>query len=131
MTTTMSTSSAESGPAQRQTSTSTSTQEHTQTGPSARLVTQFSQPSECSSLFTLVSQYTSQQIIGKSAYNYTTQYLTSDAANSRFSTCQPSGWDSAHFTFSPGLCPSGWKYLNMHAVTTNSATVSQAYCCAL
>lgn len=103
----------------------------TGSGSTPSLTTAFLQPTECTNLFrTLPQNATSETYMSPASDNHTTAYLTSDETNSRFSSCQPSGWDQAHFTFSPGLCPSSWRYYEMKAYATASATVSQAYCCA-
>lgn len=57
----------------------------------------------------------------------TVTYSTSDRYNDDFSSCQPSGWTTSYFQFSPGVCPSGWGFNEMRTVEPG---VSQAYCCA-
>ncbi|CEJ89736.1 hypothetical protein VHEMI05561 [[Torrubiella] hemipterigena] len=102
-----------------------------QTAPPPSLITQFTQPSECVNLFHVVTEKASlETYINNSSRNLTTTILTSDSNDNRFSSCQPSGWDKAHFTFSPGLCASGWVYKELQATVLSTATISTAHCCA-
>ena len=78
------------------------------------LVTQFSAPSSCSSIFKLVESLTSLQDVGQNITTTWTSYIfTSDQADPRFSACQPPGWEQRHLQFSPGVCPRGWGYFDM------------------
>ncbi|KAJ2976897.1 hypothetical protein NQ176_g4678 [Zarea fungicola] len=87
-----------------------------------QLTTRFSQPADCTALFRTANP-TPSTAVGF-------YIVTSDASNPRFSSCQPSAWDQAHFSFSPGLCASSWTYWDMSATVSGTATVSQAFCCA-
>ncbi len=57
----------------------------------------------------------------------TVSYSTSNRFDQGFASCQPSGWDSSYFQFSPAVCPSGWTYNQMRTVQPG---VSRAFCCA-
>lgn len=115
--------------------TSTSFEAPTATSPGLlSITTPFVQPSECDSYWYLTSGPID-------SYNLppTISVLVSDPADKRFASCQPSGWDRVasenRFSFSPGVCPSNWVYMDMsEAVSTTSdtlqATFSTAYCCA-
>lgn len=97
------------------------------------VTTPFVQPSECGSYWYLTSG-----LFEDYASHSTISPIVSDPADKRFSSCQPSGWDSVasknRFSFSPGVCPSKWVYNDMaEAVSTTDnslATYSTAYCCA-
>lgn len=120
---------------------STSASESTSTVPEAfaALTTPFVQPSECGSIW----EVTSDTLPPWREISGTVTILASDAADERFASCQPSGWDnggeSSILHFSPAVCPSGWTYFNMQQgrdYTTLSlkdlllaSTSSYAYCC--
>jgi hypothetical protein len=101
------------------------------------LYTPFVQPSTCSNIFsttTLTTTLTHTYITSHSTTFSTTVFVArlavSDAADPRFTTCQPPGWASvvpeSRFSFSPAVCPSGWT-----AYSLNTAeAVTTAYCCA-
>lgn len=98
------------------------------------LTTPFVQPNECRSLYDLIST-----TVRKGGHSPSAAILVSDAANPRFASCQPPGWDlgnsSLKFHFSPAVCPSGWTYYHMGQITTSPANLSPfiittAYCCA-
>lgn len=95
------------------------------------LTTPFDQKPECTSIWDLTSTPTWTD--GSST---TLTILASDTADTRFVSCQPSGWNPAgHFTFSPAVCPSGWTYWNMQEYlcwnekASKSVICSTAYCC--
>lgn len=95
------------------------------------LTTPFDQKPECTSIWDLTSTPTWTD--GSST---TLTILASDTADTRFLSCQPSGWNPAgHFTFSPAVCPSGWTYWHMrenlcwNEKASSSVVCSTAYCC--
>ncbi|KAK2787992.1 hypothetical protein FQN52_006998 [Onygenales sp. PD_12] len=106
----------------------------------APLTTPFVQSPECASIWELTRGRAKE-------YDSITglfPVLASNAADERFSSCQPSGWDDAgpsgSFGFGPAVCPSAWTYYSLF-VTRDLSTVaethitflsaySHAYCCA-
>lgn len=103
------------------------------------LTTPFVQPPECTSIWSL-----SSDTLWFHGVHTTLTILSSDQADPRFTSCQPSGWDRVpaanRFTFSPAVCPRGWVYHHMAATesgvenrtadTSRYSTYSTAYCCA-
>lgn len=108
------------------TATNTATPTGTYNGPPPSLITQFVQPASCASLFAVFSTEFPTNTINPT----TTTFFTSDASNPSFSTCQPSGWDQASFSFSPAVCPSSWTYFSMSTTIYDKVPVSVAACCA-
>lgn len=92
------------------------------------LNTVFTQPSECTSMFTSASAST----FSRGSQFKTWSYYESDTADGQFSSCNPPGWDVNNFTFSPAVCPSRWIYYDAtwKSAGRNPRTYSQAYCCA-
>lgn len=104
----------------------TTTTTGTYNGPPPSLITQFVQPTSCTSLFAVFST----QLASDSVHRTTTTIFTSDASNLSFSPCQPAGWDQASFSFSPAVCPSSWTYFSMSTTISGKVPVSVAACCA-
>ncbi|KAF7532161.1 hypothetical protein G7054_g8177 [Neopestalotiopsis clavispora] len=98
----------------------------TTTAPYLAVTTPFTPPQGC------VDQFRTTSVVSSFWWNdYTTttvKVLASDPGDSRFSACQPPGWnESAQFTFSPAVCPSGFTaYLLGHGLEWSLST---AYCC--
>ncbi|OBT76612.1 hypothetical protein VF21_05302 [Pseudogymnoascus sp. 05NY08] len=121
------------------TPTSVSTQDSATSTPSPTatkllaLTTPFVQRPECASIWDLT---TFSSLVSGVSKDITV--LVSDAADERFASCQPPGWESivpaSRFSFSPAVCPSGWTYYNMAPSETRTkgkdTTMSTAYCCA-
>ncbi|KAK2755053.1 hypothetical protein FQN54_006581 [Arachnomyces sp. PD_36] len=99
------------------------------------LTTPFVQEPACASIWSLSSIESPDH--GKTA---TVNLLVPDIENERFSSCQPSGWDSvvpeSRFHFSPAVCPSHWTYYNISETTSYDydsgavGTYTTALCCA-
>ncbi|OBT69976.1 hypothetical protein VE03_00380 [Pseudogymnoascus sp. 23342-1-I1] len=99
------------------------------------LITPFVQRPECASIWDLT--IVPSRVSGNST---SVTILVSDAADERFASCQPSGWDkivpASRFFFSPAVCPSGWTYYDMASTVSaasngkDKSTFSTAYCCA-
>ncbi|KFZ20633.1 hypothetical protein V502_03115 [Pseudogymnoascus sp. VKM F-4520 (FW-2644)] len=99
------------------------------------LKTPFVQRPDCASIWDLTSVP-----LRVSGVSTSVTILVSDAADERFASCQPSGWDSivpaSCFSFSPAVCPSGWTYYAMASTVSvadngrDESTFSTAYCCA-
>ncbi|KAK0129128.1 hypothetical protein ONS95_001066 [Cadophora gregata] len=103
------------------------------------LTTPFVPPApSCASIFTTTSTITSYYW-----NNFSTTALNivySDPEDSRFTACQPPGWDgvisSSRFHFSPAVCPEQWTAYEVREayVDTNTLSPSRkattAYCCA-
>ncbi len=94
------------------------------------LTTPFVAPPDCADQFlTYRSTYYNSAV---------TTILASGPADSRFASCQPSGWNAGpSFQFSPAVCPSGWTAYDVggtisaiiEPATTHTRTFTTAYCC--
>jgi hypothetical protein len=94
------------------------------------LTTPFVAPPGCADQFlTYLSTYYNSAV---------TTILASGPADSRFASCQPSGWNAGpSFQFSPAVCPSGWTAYDVGGTTsaiieptsTHTRTFTTAYCC--
>ncbi|KAK3307393.1 uncharacterized protein B0T15DRAFT_177091 [Chaetomium strumarium] len=107
--------------------------EHAHTGTALLpLTTPFFQSPECSSIWDLTSI---TPVTDGSSRALTV--LVSDAANTGFPWCQPSGWatnaPARRFSFSPAVCPSGWTYWDMQETISfdNTAHFASLYSTAL
>ncbi|PGH08765.1 hypothetical protein AJ79_05864 [Helicocarpus griseus UAMH5409] len=83
----------------------------------AAITTPFVQRPECASIWELtkVTLDDWEPYLGRSV-----TILASNAADERFASCQPSGWDiggNGNFQFSPAVCPSGWGYNELGTFT--------------
>ncbi len=113
--------------AQRTLSSTSSTTVISPTDPSIlALTTPFVQPAaECASIW----EPETIQTFGNGT-SLTLTVLASDAANPRFTSCQPSGWatnlPARRFSYSPAVCPSGWTYWDMEETTTIDDKASTA-----
>lgn len=99
------------------------------------LTTPFVQPPGCASIWepTIVKTFDAK------GSSLTLTILASDAANPRFTSCQPKGWatniPARDFSFSPAVCPSGWTYWGMtetflsNVATYSDGLYSTAICC--
>jgi len=80
------------------------------------LATPFVPPPECTSIWSAAVVSTSAN-----GSSLTLTILASDAANPRFTSCQPQGWatniPARRFSYSPAVCPSGWTYRGMEETT--------------
>jgi len=95
------------------------------------LTTPFVPPPGCADQF-ITTSYTSWSSI-------IIPVLASGPVDSRFASCQPSGWNAgnASFHFSPAVCPSGWTAYALGGTvsyvedptTTSVTTFSTAHCC--
>ncbi|OAA43362.1 hypothetical protein BBO_04505 [Beauveria brongniartii RCEF 3172] len=93
------------------------------------LTTLFTQPNECTSLFTSLN---TTNTFYESGQLETWSYYQSNTADARFSSCNPPGWDINNFTFSPAVCPSGWIYyfVTLTPAGRDERTYTQEHCCA-
>lgn len=107
------------------------------------MTTPFVQPPSCQSIFLTTEltdyPYTTNLFYtsptGRDIYASPTRLpvLVSNTADSRFSTCQQSGWNQGEypFTFTAAVCPSGWVMYNAQARDVYyEHSTSRAYCCA-
>lgn len=93
------------------------------------LTTLFEQPTDCRSIYTL----SNSTIDYRDGTLTSLSYFVSDAADAKYTSCQPSGWDENNRTFSPAVCPSGWVYFDGVERTIGgrqSTTRTTAACCA-
>ena len=99
------------------------------------LTTPFVAPQSCADQFVTTSFVSS---FYWTDYSTTTvSVLVSGPADSRFSACQPQGWDQGtRFQFRPAVCPSGWTAYNLEGTrsgvgtpATYIKTFSTAFCC--
>lgn len=96
------------------------------------LTTPFSQPNDCTDVFSTTDIVTS---FWWGDYSETTLHVSvSGPAGSHFASCQPSGWADVvperRFSFSPAVCPYGWTAYELGPITTLDPPITTAYCCA-
>ncbi|KAK4220701.1 hypothetical protein QBC38DRAFT_462306 [Podospora fimiseda] len=106
-------------------STTTTTKSKTSFPP---LTTPWTRPSYCTDLFTTTSTITT---VGgtQNPITSTIPLVLPDTAHPSFSLCHAPGYDLHNYSFSPGVCPSGWTAYNLASSWTTATYTSFAHCC--